>query len=47
MKIIRRVLEELGKLLDRIAEGLFGPAQPEPELIPIPVENRSRRTTRR
>jgi hypothetical protein len=38
------VLEKLKELARRLIESLLGPeAEPEPELIPIPVNDRSRR----
>ncbi|MBN3961456.1 hypothetical protein [Nostoc sp. NMS8] len=44
MDYIEKVLEKLKELGRRLIESLLGPeAEPEPELIPIPVNNRSRR----
>jgi hypothetical protein len=44
MDYIDNVLEKLKELARRLIEALFGPeAEPEPELIPIPVNDRTRR----
>jgi hypothetical protein len=44
MDYIENVLEKLKELARRLIESLLGPeAEPEPELIPIPVNDRSRR----
>lgn len=44
MDYIEKVLEKLKELARKLIEALMGPeAEPEPELIPIPVDNRSRR----
>ncbi|WP_265270711.1 hypothetical protein [Nostoc sp. KVJ3] len=44
MDYIEKVLEKLKELARRLIESLLGPeAEPEPELIPIPVSDRSRR----
>jgi hypothetical protein len=44
MDYIDDVLEKLKELARRLIEALLGPeAEPEPELIPIPVNDRSRR----
>ncbi|MBD2778183.1 hypothetical protein [Iningainema tapete] len=44
MDYIEKVLEKLKELAGKLIEALLGPqAEPEPELIPIPVEERSRR----
>lgn len=44
MDYIEKVLEKLKELARKLVEALLGPeAQPEPELIPIPVNERSRR----
>jgi hypothetical protein len=44
MDYIDKVLEKLKALARKLIEGLFGPeCEPEPELIPIPVNERSRR----
>ncbi|MEH2112458.1 hypothetical protein [Nostoc sp.] len=44
MDYIEKVLEKLKELAGRLIESLLGPeAEPEPELIPIPVNDRSRR----
>jgi hypothetical protein len=43
-KTIERVLEKIKHWVGKSIEVLLGPGmQPEPELIPIPVEDRSRR----
>jgi hypothetical protein len=44
MDYIDKILEKLKELARKLIEALLGPeAEPEPELIPIPVEDRSRR----
>ncbi|MBP5977066.1 hypothetical protein HW132_31180 [Brasilonema sp. CT11] len=44
MDYIEKVLEKLKDLARKLIEALMGPeAEPEPELIPIPVHDRSRR----
>jgi hypothetical protein len=44
MDYIEKVLEKLKDLARKLIEALLGPeVEPEPELIPIPVEDRSRR----
>jgi hypothetical protein len=44
MDYIDNVLEKLKELARRLIEALLGPeTEPEPELIPIPVNDRSRR----
>lgn len=44
MDYIEKVLEKLKDLARKLIEALLGPeAEPEPELIPIPVHDRSRR----
>lgn len=44
MDYIDKVLEKLKELARKLIEALLGPsAEPEPELIPIPVNERSRR----
>jgi hypothetical protein len=44
MDYIEKVLEKLRELAGRLIEALLGPdTSPEPELIPIPVNERSRR----
>lgn len=44
MDYIERVLEKIKHWADRLIGALLGPAaQPEPELIPIPVDDRMRR----
>ncbi|MGH7997935.1 MAG: hypothetical protein ACREPR_00485 [Brasilonema sp.] len=44
MDYIENVLEKLKELARKLIEALLGPeAEQEPELIPIPVEDRSRR----
>ncbi|WP_196514265.1 hypothetical protein [Nostoc sp. WHI] len=44
MDYIEKVLEKLKELARRLIDSLFGPeAEQEPELIPIPVNDRSRR----
>ena len=45
MDYIERVLEKLKHWAGKLIEALLGPEmQPEPELIPIPVDDRVRRT---
>ncbi|MEH2374046.1 hypothetical protein [Nostoc sp.] len=44
MDYIEKVLEKLKELARRLIESLLGPeVEREPELIPIPVNDRSRR----
>ena len=44
MDYIEKVLEKLKELARKLVEALLGPdAEPEAELIPIPVNERSRR----
>lgn len=44
MDYIDKILEKLKELARKLIEALLGPeAEPEPELIPIPVDDRSRR----
>jgi hypothetical protein len=44
MAQIESILERLKELAQKIIEALFGPqSEPEPELIPIPVEDSKRR----
>ncbi|WP_197480108.1 MULTISPECIES: hypothetical protein [unclassified Anabaena] len=44
MDYIDKVLEKLKELARKLIEALLGPeVEPEPELIPIPVDERSRR----
>ncbi len=43
MKAIKKALKEIGEILNRVLESLLGQNQPQPELIPIPVRNNSRR----
>ncbi|BAY13853.1 hypothetical protein [Calothrix sp. NIES-2098] len=44
MDYIEKVLEKLKELARKLIEALLGPeGEPEPELIPIPVDERSRR----
>jgi hypothetical protein len=44
MDYIEKVVEKLKELARRLIDSLLGPeAEPEPELIPIPVNDRSRR----
>lgn len=41
---IDKILEKLKNWLNRVLDSLLGPsAQPEPEAIPIPVDDRRRR----
>jgi hypothetical protein len=43
MDYIEKVLERIKELARRIIDALLGPeGQPEPELIPIPVNDRRR-----
>ncbi len=43
MDYIEKVLEKLKELARKLIDSLLGPeAEPEPELIPIPVHERSR-----
>jgi hypothetical protein len=43
MDYIDKVLEKLKDLARKLVEALLGPeCEPEPELIPIPVNDRSR-----
>ncbi len=46
MKTIKKVLREIGEILNRVLESLLGQSQPQPELIPIPVRSNSRRSNR-
>ncbi|NMF58434.1 hypothetical protein [Pseudanabaena yagii] len=46
MKAIKKALKEIGEILNRVLEALLGQNQPQPELIPIPVRNNSRRSNR-
>ncbi len=44
MTYLDKVLEKIKEWADNIIEALFGPeAEPEPELIPIPVNDGQRR----
>ncbi len=44
MDYIEKVLEKLKEWAKKLIETLLGPdAEPEPELIPIPVDDRRRR----
>ncbi len=43
VKAIKKALKEIGEVLNRVLEALLGQNQPQPELIPIPVRNNSRR----
>ena len=44
MDYIERILEKLREWADKLIEVLLGPeAEPEGELIPIPVDDRQRR----
>ncbi len=44
MDYIEKVLEKLKEFARKLIEALLGPeVEPEPELIPIPVDERSRR----
>lgn len=47
MKAIKKVLQEIGEILNRVLESLLGQSQPQPELIPIPVRNNPRYSNRR
>ena len=43
MDQIEKVIEKLKKWTQKLIEALLGPqSEPEPELIPIPVRDRSR-----
>jgi hypothetical protein len=45
MDYIEKVLEKLKEWAGKLIEVLLGPdMQPEPELIPIPVDDRARRS---
>ncbi len=45
MNYIDKILEKLKEWAQKLIENLLGPqAQPEPELIPIPVNDRRRRS---
>jgi len=46
VKAIKKVLQDIGEILNRVLETLLGQNQPQPELIPIPVRNNSRRSNR-
>jgi hypothetical protein len=46
VKAIKKALKEIGDILNRVLETLLGKSQPQPELIPIPVRNNSRRSNR-
>lgn len=44
MDYVEKVLEKLKEWARKLIDALLGPeAEPEPELIPIPVDDRSRR----
>jgi predicted RNase H-like HicB family nuclease len=44
MDYIDKALEKLKEWIDKVIDALLGPqAQPEPELIPIPVDDRNPR----
>jgi hypothetical protein len=44
MGYLERVLEKIKEWAERVIEVLLGPtAEPEPELIPVPVDDRFRR----
>jgi hypothetical protein len=44
MGYLERVLEKIKEWAERLIEVLLGPtAEPEPELIPVPVDDRFRR----
>ncbi|MBW4563138.1 MAG: hypothetical protein KME32_18710 [Mojavia pulchra JT2-VF2] len=44
MDYIEKVLEKLKELARKLIEALLGPeAEAEPELVPIPIDERSRR----
>ena len=44
MTYLDKVLEKIKEWADKIIEALLGPeAEPEPELIPIPVDDRQHR----
>jgi hypothetical protein len=41
MEFVEKILEALKDIARKVIEALLGPeAEPEPELIPIPVRNR-------
>lgn len=43
MDYIDKALDRLGEWIDKVMDALFGPqAEPEQELIPIPVDDRNR-----
>ncbi len=44
MNVIKKVLKRLGEVFDRLVESLLGERRPEPQLIPIPVRDRSSRS---
>jgi hypothetical protein len=45
MDYIAKILEKLKQWIGKSIEALLGPElQPEPELIPIPVDDRGRRS---
>ncbi len=45
MDYIEKLLDKLKQWANKLVEALLGPElQPEPELIPIPVEDRIRRS---
>jgi hypothetical protein len=45
MDYIEKVLEKIKQWAGKLLEALLGPEmQPEPELIPIPVDDRMRRS---
>jgi len=46
VKAIKKILQDIGEVLNRVLEALLGQKQPQPELIPIPVRNNSRRFNR-
>jgi len=46
VKAIKKALKEIGEILNRVLESLLGQNHPQPELIPIPVRNNSRRNHR-
>jgi hypothetical protein len=44
MDYLEKVLEKIKEWAQKVVEALLGPqVEPEPELIPIPVNDRSRR----
>lgn len=44
MDYLEKLIEKLRELAQKLIETLFGPeVEPEPELIPIPVDDRKRR----